>query len=121
MKNLIVPVALTALMAAAGFGCSSDADPGQGLAGGATGKGGNVGVGGGGGSSASSTGANGGTGAVIGMGGGINPNGGSSASSGAAGSSGTLGMGGACVGETKTGQKGAGAVVLFLVDTSLSM
>jgi len=122
MKKLIVPAVFSAFMAGAGFGCSSEADPGQGLAGGATGKGGSVGVGGGGGNSATGSGATaatGATGAVVGVGGGINPSMGGS--SGSAGSSGTLGMGGACTGTTATGQKGAGAVVMFLIDTSLSM
>jgi hypothetical protein len=56
---------------------------------------------------------------MIGTGGGIGA-GATSGSSGSAGS-GIVGSAGACTGTTATGQKGDGAVVLFLVDTSLSM
>ena len=126
MRRLIVPLTLTLVAAASGFACSSDSDPGQGLAGGATGKGGtsNVGVGGG---AATSTGATGSGATGSGATGGTNPvmvtggTSGTAATSGTAGSSGTIGAAGACTGTTATGQKGNGAVVLFLVDTSLSM
>jgi len=119
MRRLIVPLTLSLAAAASGFACSSEPDPGQGLAGGATGKGGSsTGVGG---STAATGGSSTGSGGSVSVGtGGVIGVGNSSGSSGSAGS-GITGTAGACTGTTATGQKGDGAVVLFLVDTSLSM
>jgi len=124
MRALTVSLALTLAATAAGLGCSSTTDPGEGLTGGAVGKGGTGVVGMGGSSSGGSngSGANNGSGAsggsiVIGTGGGL----GSGASNGSGAAAGMNGSAGACTGTMATGQKGAGAVVLFLVDTSLSM
>jgi hypothetical protein len=121
MRALTVSLVTLAATVAA-FGCSSTTDPGAGLSGGSTGKGGTVGVGGTGNgatSGNSTSGGNNGSGGsvVIGTGGSI----GSGASNGTGATSGTMGAAGACTGTSATGQKGAGAVVLFLVDTSLSM
>lgn len=123
MRALTVSLAVTLAATAAGIGCSSNTDDGgAGLTGGSVGKGGTVGVGGGvGATSGSSSGGNG-SGAANGSGGSIVIGTGGSIGSGAtSGSSGTMGAAGACTGTTAMGQKGAGAVVLFLVDTSLSM
>lgn len=121
MRALTVSLAVTLAATAAGLGCSSEPDPGSGLTGGAVGKGGAgvVGVGGsssgGNGTGANGSGANGGS-IMIGNGGGIGIG-----ANGSGAASGMNGAAGACTGTTATGQKGAGAVVLFLVDTSLSM
>ena len=112
-------VALTALIAlgSVGIACSSDTGVEDGeLRGGGTGKGGTTGKGTGG--TISTTG---GTGNGTGGGGipigGSNGVGGSSVSGGTGGGGGTM----ACAGEKVTGQKGESAVLLLVVDISLSM
>ncbi|HWP07111.1 MAG TPA: vWA domain-containing protein [Polyangiaceae bacterium] len=120
MRALSVSLAVTLAATLAGIGCSSTTDQGSGLTGGSVGKGGGVSVGGGG--SGATSGGSIGSGAANGSGGSIVVGTGGSIGSGAtSGSSGTMGAAGACTGTTATGQKGAGAVVLFLVDTSKSM
>ncbi len=104
-RSFHVALGTLLLAAVAGTGCSSDD----------SGTGGGLGAksGGGTGGTISLTGGSNGSGATIGVGG--------SSSGGSAASQSSGGSGGGCVGTSAVGMKGEAAVVMLLVDTSLSM
>jgi hypothetical protein len=111
---------LITLVAIGGVHCSSDTGDGTGLegSGGRAASGGTIGVAGNmtvAGSGGTIPGTGGGKG--IGVGGTIGVSGTSNAGT----SSSTGGTGGACTADSATGMKGQSAVVMLLVDTSLSM